>query len=87
MKKELHYLEIGYAHFSAGKAMGFEINIEKKNKKNESSLDSAFIKANTLIHLLKINVNLKTQKNAKLKIKIEIDKNQAIGFQRKVKYH
>jgi len=68
-------------------SMGFEITINEKIKKNESQIESAFIKANTLVHLLKININFKTQKNAKLKIKMEIDQNPAMGFQSEAKYH
>lgn len=37
---------------------GFETVLQKKNEK---AVDSAFIKANTLIHLLKIRGDLKTQ--------------------------
>lgn len=66
---------------------GFEISTEEKNKKNESTINSAFIKANTLIHLLKINSNFKTHKNAVMKIKLEIDQEPAIGFTSDLKYH
>ena len=66
---------------------GFEVSTEEKNKKNESTIDSAFIKANTLIHLLKIDTNLKTHKNAVMKIKLEIDQEPATGFTTDLKYH
>ena len=66
---------------------GFEVSTEKKNKKKETTIDSAFIKANTLIHLLKIDSNLKTHKNAVIKIKLEIDQEPAIGFTSDLKYH
>ncbi len=66
---------------------GFEISTEKKIKKNKSTIDSAFIKANTLIHLLKIDLNLKTHKNAVMKIKLEIDQDPATGFSSEFKYH
>lgn len=65
----------------------FEVSTEEKNKKNESTIDSAFIKANTLIHLLKIDVNLKTHKNAVMKIKLEVDQDPAVGFTSELKYH
>ncbi|NDY74177.1 nucleotidyl transferase AbiEii/AbiGii toxin family protein [Desulfobacter hydrogenophilus] len=78
-------------HFGAVKSelelWGFEVSTEEKSKKNESNIDSAFIKANTLIHLLKINSNLKTHKNAVMKIKLEIDQEPAIGFTSDIKYH
>jgi predicted nucleotidyltransferase component of viral defense system len=66
---------------------GFEVSTEEKNKKNKSTIDSAFIKANTLIHLLKIDSGLKTHKNAVMKIKLEIDQEPAIGFASDLKYH
>lgn len=66
---------------------GFETSTEEKNKKVNSTIDSAFIKANTLIHLLKIDLNLKTHKNAVIKIKLEIDQDPAIGFSSELKYH
>ena len=65
---------------------GFEVSVEEKNKKNTSTIDSAFIKANTLIHLLKIDSNLKTHKNAVLRIKLEIDQDPATGFAGDTKY-
>ncbi|MCP4374284.1 MAG: nucleotidyl transferase AbiEii/AbiGii toxin family protein [Deltaproteobacteria bacterium] len=67
---------------------GFEVSIKKKDKKkNTGAIESAFIKANTLIHLLKIDSNLKTHKNAVMKIKLEIDQEPAIGFTSDLKYH
>ena len=66
---------------------GFEVSTEEKNKKNESKIESAFIKANTLIHFVKINVNLKTHKNAVMKIKLEVDPDPALGFTSELKYH
>ncbi len=66
---------------------GFEVSTEEKNRKGQSNIDSAFIKANTLIHLLKIDSNLKTHKNAVMKIKLEIDQDPAIGFTSDLKYH
>ncbi len=66
---------------------GFEVQIEEKEKKNQSTIDSAFIKANTWIHLLKIDSNLKTRKNAVMKIKLEIDPEPATGFASEIKYH
>ncbi|MBU0462517.1 MAG: nucleotidyl transferase AbiEii/AbiGii toxin family protein [Proteobacteria bacterium] len=66
---------------------GFEVSAKEKNKKSKSTIDSAFIKANTLVHLLKIDSNLKTHKNAVLKIKFEIDQDPATGFDSDLKYH
>ncbi len=66
---------------------GFEVSAKEKNKKSKSTIDSAFIKANTLVHLLKIDSNLKTRKNAVMKIKFEIDQDPATGFDSDLKYH
>ncbi len=66
---------------------GFEVSAEEKNKKNKNTIDSAFIKANTLIHLLKIDSKLKTHKNAVMKIKLEIDQEPVIGFKSDLKYY
>jgi len=66
---------------------GFEVSTEEKNRKGKSTIDSAFIKANTLIHLLKIDSNWKTHKSAVMKIKLEIDQDPAIGFTSDLKYH
>lgn len=66
---------------------GFEVSTEEKNKSNKGTINSAFIKANTLIHLLKIDSNLKTHKNAVMKIKLEIDQDPATGFTSDLKYH
>lgn len=65
----------------------FEVFTEGITTKNGSTINSAFIKANTLIHLLKIDVNLKTHKNAVMKIKLEVDQDPAIGFASELKYH
>ena len=66
---------------------GFEVATKKKNKKAKTTIESAFIKANTLIHLIKIDTNLKTHKNAVMKIKLEIDIDPAVGFTSEDKYH
>ncbi len=66
---------------------GFEVHAEEKDRKIRNTIDSAFIKANTLIHLLKIDSNLKTRKNAVMTIKLEIDRDPAIGFSSDTRYH
>lgn len=66
---------------------GFEIRAEKLEKKRQTAFDSAFIKANTHVHLLKINTGLRTHKNAAMKIKLEIDQDPATGFISEAKYH
>lgn len=60
-------------------AFGFNVEIEKKEKDIESQVDSAFIKAATKTHLLKISapmqISQRTQNNQMLKIKLEVDTN------------
>lgn len=58
-------------------AFGFKVTVRKKEKSAESAIESAFIKGNTLIHLLQIegldNPESGTHRNEVLKIKLEID--------------
>jgi len=54
-------------------AFGFELSVEKKKKVRPSTIESAFIKANTLVHLLKIEAPVKANKSQLLKIKVEVD--------------
>lgn len=71
-------------------AYGFQVNIESIDKKNESDVESAFIKAGTQIHLLKIE-SLKAfssarQANTKLQIKFEVDADPATDFETEARY-
>lgn len=68
-------------------SFGFEVLIETKTKKQSTPINSAFIKADTLIHLMFISADLKTHPNARLKIKIEVDRNPPTGFKIETKYH
>jgi len=58
-------------------AFGFEVWIEKKRKEPEATIASAFIKANTIQHLFKIDLPEKQKHECpleeKLKIKFEVD--------------
>ena len=58
-------------------AYGFEVSIEIKKKSTNSAIASAFIKGNTLEHLLNIqapaSITKKIHKEQLVKIKIEID--------------
>lgn len=60
-------------------AFGFDVDVEKKEKSQDSQVDSAFIKASTKVHLLKVaapkEISQRTQSNQTLKIKIELDTN------------
>ena len=57
------------------KLLGREITITKKDKRNFSKVESAFLKDNTDIY----NLSFKTEKS--LKIKIEVDTNPPLGFE------
>lgn len=55
-------------------ALGREVVINKKEKKNESTIESAFLKDDTTIY----NLQFRTERN--VKIKIELDINPPLGF-------
>jgi predicted nucleotidyltransferase component of viral defense system len=71
-------------------AYGFQVKIEAMDKKVKSEVESAFIKANTKIHLLKIEplkqFESKTHANAKLRIKFEVDTDPATDFEFETRY-
>lgn len=60
-------------------SVGLEMTVESKAKKQETPVQSAFLKGNTLKHLLKIipakNTPLQIPSNEILKIKFEVDTN------------
>lgn len=58
-------------------AYGLKLTAERRNKVSASDVDSAFLKANTLEHLLMIEgaKNTTTNKNDLIKIKLEVDIN------------
>ena len=71
-------------------ANGFELRIERKEKSAESDIQSAFIKGNTLIHLLKIvptaDEILGVSDTELIKIKFEVDTNPPEGATYEIKY-
>lgn len=72
--KEFHlenYFDYIVAEF---KALGREVVITKKDKKNQTNVESAFLKDDTAIY----NLQFKTEKS--VKIKIEVDINPPSGF-------
>ena len=58
-------------------AFGFEVEVQAKTKTAESAVESAFIKAETKVHLLKIKspsaITTRMQGGQSLKIKLEVD--------------
>ncbi|MFO7864315.1 MAG: nucleotidyl transferase AbiEii/AbiGii toxin family protein [Salinivirgaceae bacterium] len=67
-----NFFEAVYIEF---KSLGREVSIDKKVKKIESHIDSAFLKDNTDIY------NLKFQTERTVKIKIEVDKDPPLLFE------
>lgn len=66
-------------------SFGLRVEVETKLKSSETTVQSAFIKANTLIHLLKVEVPKDIQKTVqaeeKLKIKFELETDPIPGFE------
>lgn len=71
-------------------AYGFQVKVEPVVKAAKSEIESAFIKANTKIHLLKIeplkNFESAAHKDQKLQIKFEVDTEPAVQFQFETRY-
>lgn len=71
-------------------AMGFNVSVEEKKKAGESPVESAFIKAGTKEHLIKIEVPAALSEqvqhnNATLKIKLEVDTDPPGNFMTEAK--
>jgi len=69
-------------------SMGMDVTIDQKKK--QSTIQSAFIKANTLKHIVMITSSpankMGIHSNAKIKVKIELDTNPPEGFDTETKY-
>lgn len=69
---------------------GFNMSIEPVNKSNQTDIQSAFLKGESLQQLLVINaskkVTNKIPKGQILKIKLEVDTNPPLGFTTETKY-
>jgi predicted nucleotidyltransferase component of viral defense system len=65
-------------------SFGFNVTVEEKKKTNISSIQSAFIKANTKEHFLRIGLSAEDQKrmhsNKALKVKFEVDTDPPLKF-------
>ncbi|MDQ7045230.1 MAG: nucleotidyl transferase AbiEii/AbiGii toxin family protein [Sulfurimonas sp.] len=68
-------------------SFGFEVDVVVKNK--DSSIQSAFLKGNTLKHMIEINapkdIRDRFPKNKIVKIKFEVDTNPPLNFQKEKK--
>ncbi|MFH1830554.1 MAG: nucleotidyl transferase AbiEii/AbiGii toxin family protein, partial [Pseudomonadota bacterium] len=72
------------------RAFGFDIKVTSKKKIKESAVQSAFMKADTLKHLLIIKPLMKNiaavPRNQKIKIKIEVDTDPPPGFETETQF-
>lgn len=70
-------------------AMGFSVSVEKRSKSIETAIESAFIKAGTKEHLIKISVpgamSSRIQSNRLMNVKLEIDTDPPGGFNTEVR--
>jgi predicted nucleotidyltransferase component of viral defense system len=83
-------LKIYFKSVSDGlKSFGLDVAIEEVDKKVSTNIESAFLKANTRIHLLRIDAGKKfadkIQDNKKLSVKFEVDTTPPLGFETEVK--
>lgn len=64
-------------------AMGFVVTVQEKTKAVQTTIESAFIKAGTRLHLLKIQVpeGHRIDRNQVLTVKLEVDTNPPGGFE------
>lgn len=73
------------AIISTLKAFGFDVTIEIKEKNNSSAIASAFVKGNTIEHLININapkdITSKIHRDQAVKIKLEVDTNPPLEFE------
>lgn len=71
-------------------SFGFEVEVNAKQKRNPSTIESAFIKTGTQIHLLKVGVNKElvnvVPSSERLKVKLEVDTTPPGAFETEVKY-
>lgn len=71
-------------------AYGFQVRIAPVDKKAKTDVESAFIKASTRIHFLKVEslkrFESRTQPGAKLQIKFEVDTDPAADFEYEARY-
>jgi predicted nucleotidyltransferase component of viral defense system len=64
-----------------------DATVERKLKTVTTSVESAFIKANTMVHILKFGSQWKTPKDRVSRVKIEVDTDPPLGFLTESKPH
>lgn len=72
------------------KSFGFSVSVEKKEKKFETNIDSAFIKAGTLKNMINVaisdSITRQIPKGKVMKVKLEVDKDPPGDFETEAKY-
>lgn len=72
------------------RSFGFEVSVERREKKKESPVQSAFLKADTLKHLLVIEtaeeIARQIPRGQVMKIKVEVDTDPPPGFDTENKF-
>ncbi len=66
-------------------AFGFDVEVEVKDKKTQTPGESAFVKADTTVHLIKVGAKARAIKGELLKVKFETDVDPAPGFKTEAK--
>ncbi len=70
-------------------SFGFEVSVEMKSKKVATPIESAFIKAGTLTHLVKIaippEIARRVPRTRVMTVKVEVDSDPPPGFETEVK--
>ncbi len=73
------------AIISTLKAFGFDVTIDIKEKRKDNAIASAFVKGNTIEHLINIDapkdITNKIHRDQTVKIKLEVDTNPPLNFE------
>jgi predicted nucleotidyltransferase component of viral defense system len=92
LQKDIHFSLGDYCSAVADelKSFGFSVSVEKKEKKLETNIDSAFIKAGTLKNMIIVAIAdsmiKKIPKGKVMKVKLEVDKDPPGDFDTEAKY-
>jgi len=92
LQKDIHFSLGDYCSAVADelKSFGFSVSVEKKEKKLETNIDSAFIKAGTLKNMIIVAIAdsmiKKIPTGKVMKVKLEVDKDPPGDFDTEAKY-